>query len=120
LPILPSASEPVPNHRSSDEAEVVMKSFERRVFLTRGSVAVAAAGVVAAVPSLATGLIAVEEESPAAESALADAGEAITMDQPLVAHVRDLATGEIGLFSGTQEIVFHDPALAARLFRATR
>jgi hypothetical protein len=41
------------------------------------------------------------------------------MDEPLVAHVRDLATGEIGLFSGTREIVFHDPSLAARLFRAT-
>jgi len=34
--------------------------------------------------------------------------------------VRDLATGEIGLFSGTREIVFRDPSLAARLFRATR
>ena len=42
------------------------------------------------------------------------------MTEPLVAHVRDLATGEIGLFSGTREIVFHDPALAARLFHATR
>jgi hypothetical protein len=100
-----------------------MKAFDRRVFLTRGSMAVAAAGVVTAVPGLATGLIAVEEESPAAESAIAEAaaaGEAITMDEPLVAHVRDLATGEIGLFSGTQEIVFHDPALAARLFQASR
>jgi hypothetical protein len=42
------------------------------------------------------------------------------MTEPLVAHVRDLATGEIGLFSGTDEIVFHDPNLAARLFNATR
>lgn len=100
-----------------------MKAFERRVFLTRGSMAVAAAGVVSAVPGLATGLIAVEEESPAAESALADAlagGETISMDEPLVAHVRDLATGEIGLFSGEREIVFHDPGLAARLFHASR
>jgi len=95
-----------------------MKEFERRVFLTRGSMVVAAAGVATAVPGLATGLVAAEEEAPEAASVVA--GEASTMTEPLVAHVRDLATGEIGLFSGTQEIVFHDPTLAARLFDATR
>jgi hypothetical protein len=35
-----------------------------------------------------------------------------------VAHIRDLSTGEIGLFSGTREIILHDPQLAARLARA--
>jgi hypothetical protein len=89
-----------------------MKPIERRAFLTRGSMVVAAAGVFTAVPGLTTGLGAVEPD--AAET------ETLTMDEPLVAHVRDLATGEIGLFSGTREIVFHDPSLAARLFRATR
>ena len=95
-----------------------MKEFERRVFLTRGSIAVAAAGVATAMPGLASGLMAAEEEAP--EAAAVVEGEAATMTEPLVAHVRDLATGEIGLFSGTQEIVFHDPTLAARLFNATR
>ena len=95
-----------------------MKEFERRLFLTRGSMAVAAAGVVTAVPGLVSGLVAAEEEAP--EAAAVVEGEAPVMTEPLVAHVRDLATGEIGLFSGTQEIVFHDPGLAARLFHATR
>ena len=95
-----------------------MKEFERRVFLTRGSIAVAAAGVATAMPGLASGLVAAEQEAPEASAAVE--GEAPTMTEPLVAHVRDLATGEIGLFSGTQEVVFHDPALAARLFHATR
>jgi hypothetical protein len=95
-----------------------MKEFERRVFLTRGSIAVAAAGVMTAVPGLASGLVVAEEEAPGAASVVE--GEAPTMTEPLVAHVRDLATGEIGLFSGTQEVVFHDPALAARLFHASR
>ena len=95
-----------------------MKEIERRLFLTRGSIAVAAAGVVTSVPGLASGLVAAEEEAPEAASAVE--GEAAVMTEPLVAHVRDLATGEIGLFSGTQEIVFHDPTLAARLFHATR
>jgi hypothetical protein len=95
-----------------------MKEFERRVFLTRGSIAVAAIGAATAMPGLGSGLIAAEEEAPEAASVVE--GEASEMTEPLVAHVRDLTTGEIGLFSGTQEIVFHDPALAARLFHATR
>ena len=40
--------------------------------------------------------------------------------EPLVAHVRDLSTGEIGIFNGTREVVFNDPQLAARLFRAAQ
>jgi hypothetical protein len=95
-----------------------MDPIDRRSFLTRSSIAVAAAGVVSAVPGLATGLSATESDAPAAESAIE--GEAFTMAEPLVAHVRDLATGEIGLFSGAREIVFHDPALASRLYRASR
>jgi hypothetical protein len=95
-----------------------MKEFERRLFLTRGSMAIAAAGVVTAVPGLATGLVAAEEEAPEAASVVE--GDAGAMTEPLVAPVRDLATGEIGLFSGTREVVFHDPSLAARLFHATR
>jgi hypothetical protein len=42
------------------------------------------------------------------------------MTEPLVAHVSDLATGEISVFSGTQEVVFHDQNLAHRLFNASR
>jgi hypothetical protein len=95
-----------------------MGEMGRRTFLTRGSIAVAAAGVVSAAPSLVSGLVAGGSESPAVESTVA--GEAGTMSEPLVAHVRDLSTGEIGVFSGTREIVLHDPSLASRLFQATR
>jgi hypothetical protein len=100
-----------------------MKAFERRLFLTRGSMAVAAAGVVASSPGLVSGLITAEDEAPEAASVMSEAtvaGESAVMTDPLVAHVRDLATGEIGVFSGMQEVVFHDPTLAARLFDATR
>jgi hypothetical protein len=96
-----------------------MSDFSRRVFLTRGSIAVAAAGVATSIPGLTSTLLAGEAEAPAAESAVAD-GAAATMTEPLIAHVRDLASGEIGLFSGTREIVFHDPTLATRLFNASR
>ena len=100
-----------------------MKPINRRIFLTRTSMAVAAAGVASAVPGLATGLVAAGPEAPAAESAIADSeiiGEGAAMTEPLVVHVRDLASGEIGLYSGTREVVVHDPGLAGRIFNASR
>ena len=96
-----------------------MSEFSRRVFLTRGSIAVAAAGVATSIPNLTSALAAGETEAPAAESAVAD-GASATMSEPLIAYVRDLATGEIGLFSGEREVVFHDSTLATRLFNASR
>ena len=100
-----------------------MKAFERRVFLTRGSMAVAAAGVVASSPGLVSGLLSAEDEAQEAPAVISEAtgvSETAVMTEPIVAHVRDLVTGEIGIFSGTQEVVFHDPTLAARLFNASR
>lgn len=41
------------------------------------------------------------------------------LTEPLVAHVRDLSTGEIGLFSGEQEIIIHNRQLAQSLFTAS-
>jgi len=96
-----------------------MSEFSRRAFLTRGSIAVAAAGVVTSIPNLTSALAAGSAEAPAAEAAVAEGGAA-TMSEPLIAHVRDLASGEIGLFSGEREVVFHDPTLATRLFNASR
>jgi hypothetical protein len=95
-----------------------MAGIDRRNFLTRGSMVVAAAGVATAVPGLANDLVAAEVDAPAVESTVA--GETGALTEPLVAHVRDLASGEIGLFSGTREIVVQDPGLASRLFHATR
>ncbi len=49
----------------------------------------------------------------------ADAGAA-NLSEPLVAHVRDLSTGEISVFNGTQEVVVRNPQLANQLARAAR
>jgi hypothetical protein len=94
-----------------------MEAINRRLFLMRSSMAVAAAGVATAIP-LTPALTAAETEAPAADSAVE--GGAAGMSEPLVAHVRDLASGEIGIYSGTREVTFHDPGLASRLFNATR
>ena len=96
-----------------------MNAFTRRVFLQRSSMAVAAAGAVTAIPGLSSVLTVGGAEAPATEAVITDEAAA-TMSEPLVAHVRDLASGEIGLFSGEREVVFHDPGLAHRLFNASR
>jgi hypothetical protein len=100
-----------------------MSEFSRRFFLKSGSAAVIAAGAVSAIPGLPAAVSALETQAPAdtgaGEAAVADTESAV-LSEPLVAHVRDLATGEIGLFSGTREITLLDPHLAARLLRAVQ
>jgi hypothetical protein len=100
-----------------------MAQVSRRLFLRNSGLAVAGAGVMSQMPLLSGLVGAGEADGPAATDAATaatvgtDEGAA-SLTEPLVAHVRDLSTGEIGIFNGTREIVFKDPQLAARLFRA--
>jgi hypothetical protein len=95
-----------------------MSGLSRRTFLTRGSLGVAAAGVLGAVPGLPALVTAGSEDASVAEEELpAAAGE---LTEPLVAHVRNVSTGEIRLYLGENQVTYHDPALAARLTRAAR
>jgi len=99
-----------------------MAEVSRRTFLRNSGLAVAGAGVLSQIPVLSGLVGAGEADVPAATDAATigtDEGAA-TLTQPLVAHVRDLSTGEIGIFNGTREVVVNDPQLAARLFRAAR
>ena len=99
-----------------------MAEFTRRAFLVRTSVTAAAAGLAVALPGAPALLTGAETEAPDAGDELAAAtGESAgTMTEPLVAHVKDLSTGEMSIFSGTSEITYRDPQLAARLFQASR
>ena len=100
-----------------------MSEVSRRSFLKGGSAAIVTAGAISALPGLPAVVGALETQGPAdagaADAAVTDADGA-AMSEPLVAHVRDLATGEIGLFSGAREVTVLDPQLAARLIRAAR
>ena len=87
-----------------------MKELTRRRFLTRSSVGVAFAGALAVVPFMATAM-----KQPGSPPRLA-AGTATA--GPLVAHVRDFATGEIAFLVGSQRFVVRDPDLAVRLHAA--
>jgi len=76
--------------------------------LLRGALAVGAAGVV--------GGVAVEAFTTGASAQTTSQ----TSGEPVVAHVRDVASGDIDLFVGERLVRIKDPQLAARLAQAAR
>jgi hypothetical protein len=87
-------------------------NVSRRAFLSRGSLGFALAGALAVVPGLTTILRLPPTPSTRTGSPV--------MAEPLVAHVRDLSTGEIALLAGTTKVIVRDVDLAARLSAAAR
>jgi hypothetical protein len=102
----------------SDSSESLVSGLSRRLFLTKSSLTVVAAGVVSAMPVLPSVVSAAETEAPAAEEEAVGEGESLA--SPLIAHVKNLQTGEVSLYSGEREINILDRGLAARLFNATK
>lgn len=101
-----------------------MENLSRRNFLKRGSVAVAGAGMLAAVP-MSTLFPEIMGSADVAAPAVTDAGAADLagggqVGETLIAHIRNLGTGEIGVMQGTTEVVIHDPQMAARIAQAMR
>jgi hypothetical protein len=74
--------------------------------------------MVTSMPLLAVGGDATAQEATA--SLPAEVPEGASLSEPVFAHVRDLASGEISLFVGEREITIQDPQLVARLFHASR
>ena len=96
-----------------------MSGLSRRTFLTRGSLAVAVGGVATAIPGLGSILETAPAEAPEINGALTEAeAGAASQSAPLVAHVTDVQSGEISLFQGENQVVYKDPALVARIYRA--
>ena len=96
-----------------------MENVSRRGLLRNGSLAVVGVGLVGAVPAFSNGLAPQASNASAADSAPATAAlpTGANLDGPLVAHVKNLSTGEIGVYMGTSEVTFRDPQLAAKLYR---
>jgi hypothetical protein len=86
-----------------------MAEVARRQLLTHGSLGVGAAvaGMAVAGPHLVPPGVGTQPAA-GAESLLG----------PVVVHVRDAARAEVALLVGTQEIIFRDPGLIARLVQA--
>jgi hypothetical protein len=112
---------PTGQDAESQPASGWFRDLSRRTFLRRGTVAAAALGVVSSVPGLSGLLAGSASEAPAVESGAAQAeGSVGNLAEPLLAHVKDVNTGEISLFHGETEVVVRDPALARRLMSAAR
>jgi hypothetical protein len=88
-----------------------MNDLSRRRFLG-SSFGVAVVGAIAVVPGLASVL---KLPAPAAVGPTQ-----ANLDGPLVAHVRDLSSGEISLLVGTEHVIHRDRDLAARLYAAVQ
>jgi|GEM_PF-726515 len=106
-----------------DEAAPLGRAMlDRRSFLVRSGVTAAVLGVAASVPGGSAIVGGLEADGPAFDTGAASASDLAvpTMTDPVVAHVTDVASGEISIYSGSQEVVLHNPGLAAQLVRATR
>jgi hypothetical protein len=97
-----------------------MENMSRRGLLRNGSLSVVGAGLVAAASAglaLRASDAGAADRPPATAPQSADLLTGASLDGPLVAHVKDLSTGEIGVYMGTSEVTFRDPHLAAKLYR---
>lgn len=98
-----------------------MSGLSRRSFLSRTSLALATGAAVTAVPGVSSLLEAAQVDAPEIEGGASETeAAAADVTGPLIAHVRDLRTGEIGFYEGEREVVLKDPGLATRLYRASR
>jgi hypothetical protein len=87
----------------------------RRTFLARASIATAAVtGGAAVLSSMPASAISAATAAPAVR------GVAPSVGEPLVAHVRNVATGEVAVLMGTREVVYRDRALVGRLLDVMR
>jgi len=95
--------------------------LSRRNFLQRGALTTAAVAVAGSVPGVSALVATTAADTPALDSGVSNAAdEAGPLTEPLLAHVKDLGTGEISLFQGEREVVVHSPALARGLMSASR
>jgi hypothetical protein len=88
-----------------------MRELTRRRFLGKTTAGAAILGTLVTLPGLAT------IESPDFAE-MEDSLSTTVLNGPLIAHIRDLASGEISLMIGTQEITYRDPELVGRLLKA--
>ncbi|HEY1444206.1 MAG TPA: hypothetical protein VGF51_04845 [Acidimicrobiales bacterium] len=111
-----------PDRSEDTEAQPGWRAgLSRRTFLQRGTFTAAAVAVASSVPGVSSLVASTAADAPAVDTGISDAAdEAGPLTEPLVAHVKDLSTGEISLFQGENEVVVKSPALARGLMTAAR
>jgi hypothetical protein len=91
-----------------------MTELTRRGFLTQTSIGIAAGALAAGGAATLPRLLTAQQGAEPVAAGLAAA------PQQLIAHVRDLSTGEISVMAGTREVIHRDRELASRLMRAAQ
>jgi hypothetical protein len=94
-----------------------LAKLTRRGFIGQTTASIATIGVLAAVPTLAA---APEMTDVVASDTAAAELSATTFTESVVAHVSNLASGEVTIMSGTKEIILRDADLVMRLLKAVR
>jgi hypothetical protein len=97
---------------SYKKAGFKMAGLSRKSFIEQASVGAAAAAALVAVPGY-TFARQTAHASTTSTRTTAHAG-------PILAHVRNAATGEIAVLFGTREVIIHDREVANRLLRAAQ
>jgi hypothetical protein len=97
-----------------------MEEVSRRSFLKRSSAVVAAAGVATVVPVGAVAASTKSRTTHGSSKSPAEVEPGAALDETVVAHVRDLGSGEIAVMAGEREVILHDRSVASTLYRATR
>ena len=99
------------------------EDVEAAVAVSRRSLmasALIAGATVVAAPALGRAVQAATADVPSDTGRLDGAPYTGRVDEPLVARVVDVRTGEIDVFFGEEHVVLHDRTVAARLARAVR
>jgi hypothetical protein len=93
-----------------------MEQTNRRDFLKHASVAAAVAGAAVAAPLTIADVAAAGADENKAPHVPATA----RVDQNVVAHLRNVQTGEVAIYAGNREITVKDKRLAALIYKASR
>jgi nitrous oxide reductase len=101
---------------NNDAPEEQLRLSRRGMVKTAAGVATVGAVAIASARTPAEAAAAPAARVPEQDAPLA--AEPADLAEPIVVHVRDLKTGELGFFVGTREVTVHDRALAARLAAA--
>jgi hypothetical protein len=96
-----------------------VEQVNRRTFMKQATAAVGVAGAAAVMPGMPR-ILSTGGALAAIPSQPSGVAEGTKLDQPIVAHVADLQTGEIHLYFGTRRVTHHDRGLAAQIYKATK
>ena len=100
-----------------------MEPLNRRAFITRSGAVVAAAGAAVLIPGQLVGAATRAPAHPAGSGSLATSTSSpidgdLELTEPVIAHVRNISSGEIAIYSGSRETVVNNRELAALLARS--